>query len=60
MVGTRIIVDFWLKSEVSDEDNSFEFLNKWFGDDFQKTYLFLILVNFGVTFVRMTIYVVAA
>lgn len=58
MQGSRSLVDFWLKSEVTPDDHKFDWTDKYFGS-FSGTYLFFIMLNFGITAIRMFVYVVS-
>ena len=60
MQGTRSFIDFWLRSQVTEGDHSFDFLNKFFNNNFQDTFTFLLLLNLGVTFFRAIFYVACA
>lgn len=60
MESSHILTDFWLKSEVTPDDHTFDSLNNYFNNSFKDTYLFLIIVNLFCTTFRMFFYVLAA
>ena len=61
MQASRSVIDFWLRSEISDFPNQiFITVDHWFNDDFSETFAYLIVLNVVVTFIRVSMYVLCA
>lgn len=61
MQGTRSFIDFWLQSEVSPHPNYiFVKINDFFGNSFSKTFLYLILINIVVNFIRAVVFALSS
>jgi len=53
MQASRSLIDFWLRSEISDYPNQiFITIDGWFNDNFSETFSYLIIFNVVVTFIR--------
>ena len=61
MQASRSLVDFWLKSEISSYPNLiFITMDSWFDNNFNRTFVFLILLNVAINFIRFTGYVLSS
>ena len=61
MQASRSLIDFWLRSEISDYPNQiFVLLYLFFNNQFSDTFTFLIILSVATTFIRVCAYVLAA
>ena len=60
MQGSRTLIDFWLRSEVTPGSTKFDSIDSYFDNSFNETLTFFIIVNLLITFIRNLFYVICA
>lgn len=49
LILSRNLIDFWLRYRITPGDTTFNFLDDWFGNDFESVFASLIGINVAIT-----------